>query len=471
MPHVVIIDDDPMIGRLLTRMVERMGHTAQVAGTLQEGLAASRADPCDVVFLDVRLPDGNGLDLLGDLKALPWRPEVIIMTGMGDPDGAELAIKNGAWDYIEKPSSIDKMKLPLLRALDFRQERAAHATPKVLKREDIVGDSPPMGDCLATMAQAAASDANVLITGETGTGKELFALGIHQNSGRADKSFVVVDCTALPETLVESLLFGHVKGSFTGADRSQKGLIEQANGGTIFLDEVGELPPPLQKSFLRVIQERRFRPVGGDAEISSDFRLIAATNRNLETMVADGRFRQDLFFRLRTFNIELPPLRERGQDLADLVNHHLQRLCQRYKIRAKGLSPDFLEALASHRWPGNVRELVNVLERTLASALEDTILYPYHLPTYLRVQLARASVRKDAPDEHPPEAAPAVSGRLAGSMQDVRDAAIAAAEERYLRELMAQTKGEIKQACETSGLSRGRLYALMKKYDISRPKA
>jgi two-component system NtrC family response regulator len=471
MAYILIIDDDPMICRLLTRMVERMGHTAQEAGTLGEGLAAAMAASCDVVFLDVRLPDGNGLDLLGDLKALPSRPEVIIMTGMGDPDGAELAIKNGAWDYIEKPSSIDKMKLPLLRALDFRQERAAHATPKVLKREDIVGDSQPLGECLGTMAQAAASDANVLITGETGTGKELFALGIHQNSARAEKNFVVVDCTALPETLVESLLFGHVKGSFTGADRSQKGLIEQANGGTLFLDEVGELPAPLQKSFLRVIQERRFRPVGGDTEINSDFRLIAATNRNLENMVAEGRFRQDLFFRLRTFYIELPPLRERGQDLSDLVNHHLQRLCQRYKIRPKGLSPDFLEALDSHRWPGNVRELVNVLERTLASALEDTILYPYHLPTYLRVQLARASVRKDAPDAQAAEAAPVVSGRLAGSMQDVRDAAIAAAEERYLRELMAQTRGEIKQACEVSGLSRGRLYALMKKYGISRPKA
>ncbi len=459
-----------MICRLLTRMVERMGHTTKTAGTLQEGMQAALNEPCDVIFLDVRLPDGSGLDVLSDLKSSGSRPEVIIMTGMGDPDGAELAIKNGAWDYIEKPSSIDKMKLPLLRALDFRRERATHATPKVLRREDIVGDSPPMQECLATMAQAAASEANVLITGETGTGKELFALGIHQNSSRAGNSFVVVDCTALPETLVESLLFGHVKGSFTGADRSQKGLIEQAHGGTLFLDEVGELPSALQKSFLRVIQERRFRPVGGDAEINSDFRLIAATNRNLEAMGAEDRFRQDLFFRLRTFNIELPPLRERLEDLPDLVNHHLQRLCHRYKIRPKGLSPDFLEALAAHPWPGNVRELVNVLERTIASALEDPILYPYHLPTYLRVRLARAAVRKDSPQGQAGPAGPAGLGQLGGSLQDVREAAICAAEERYLRDLMAQTKGGIKQACALSGLSRGRLYALMKKYDISRPK-
>ncbi|MBI4800784.1 MAG: sigma-54-dependent Fis family transcriptional regulator [Desulfarculus sp.] len=474
MADILIIDDDPLIARLLARMVERHGHQAAQALTLGEGYQLVQEKSFDVVFLDVRLPDGNGLDRLADIRASAARPEVIIMTGLGDPDGAELAIKNGAWDYIEKPASLDKMTLPMVRALEYRKEREARGAPMLLKREDIIGDSPPMRACLDIMAQAAGADANVLITGETGTGKELFAWGIHRNSQRAGKSFVVVDCTALPDNLVESLLFGHVKGSFTGADRSQRGLIEQAHGGTLFLDEVGELPPTLQKSFLRVIQERRFRPVGSDTEVSSDFRLIAATNRDLEQMVAQQGFRQDLFFRLRSFHIDLPPLRGRLEDMADLVNHHLARLCQRYKIRPKGFSPDFLEALQAFTWPGNVREMVNVLERTVASALNEPILFPYHLPTYLRVEVAKASLRREAApaaSEASPEALVPVAAKVLGPLQQFRDEILAAAEKRYLQDLMALTQGDIQDACRISRLSRGRLYALLKKYEIIRAKA
>ncbi|MFH1035465.1 MAG: sigma-54 dependent transcriptional regulator [Pseudomonadota bacterium] len=471
MADILIIDDDPMICRLLARMVERQGHSATQAHTLVSGWEMVQAQPFDVIFLDVRLPDGNGLQRLSDIRASPARPEVIIMTGMGDPDGAELAIKNGAWDYIEKPASLEKMTLPLMRALDYRKERQGRSAPKLLKREDIIGDSPPMMACLDTMAQAAGSDANVLITGETGTGKELFAWGIHRNSQRADKSFVVVDCTALPDNLVESLLFGHVRGSFTGADRSQRGLVEQAHGGTLFLDEVGELPPTLQKSFLRVIQERRFRPVGSDSEVASDFRLIAATNRDLEQLVGQQSFRQDLFFRLRSFNIDLPPLRTRLEDMADLVTHHLARLWQRYKIRNKGFSPDFLEALQAYPWPGNVRELVNVLERTVASALNEPILFPYHLPTFLRVEVAKASLRREAAPS-PGGAAPAsLSGHVLAPLSQFRDEVLGAAEKRYLQDLMALSQGDIPEACQISQLSRGRLYALLKKYGISRPKS
>lgn len=467
MAAILIIDDDHLILRLLSRMVEKMGHQPTACGTLGEGLELARRQPFDVVFLDVRLPDGNGLEGLPELRANGAGPEVIIMTGQGDPDGAELAIKNGAWDYIEKPASVDKMRLPLLRALDYRHERQQQAAPKVLKREDIVGDSPALQACLEIMAQAAASDGNVLINGETGTGKELFAWGIHRNSTRADKSFVVVDCTALPETLVESLLFGHVRGSFTGADRSQRGLIEQAHGGTLFLDEVGELPMGLQKSFLRVLQERRFRPVGGNTEISSDFRLIAATNRDLEEMVAQGQFRQDLFFRLRTFSLELPALRERGEDMPELVNHHLTRLCQRYKLRPKGFAPDFLEALQAYAWPGNVRELVNVLERSLSAAQDEAILYAYHLPTYLRVEVTKASLRRPEQGDLPVAVDLAPLEHLP-SLAKVRDQAAAAAEKRYLRDLLARTHGDIQKTCAISELSRGRLYALLKKHGLSR---
>jgi two-component system NtrC family response regulator len=239
----------------------------------------------------------------------------------------------------------------------------------------------------------------------------------------------------------------------------------------LFLDEVGELPPALQKSFLRVIQERRFRPVGSDSEVSSDFRLIAATNRNLEDMVAQQAFRQDLFFRLRSFHVDLPPLRTRVEDMADLVTHHLGRLCQRYKIRTKGFAPDFLEALQAFTWPGNVRELVNVLERTVASALNEPILFPYHLPTFLRVEVAKASLRRE-PVPASGEAAPTpLAGQVLAPLSQFREEVLAAAEKRYLQDLMGLSQGDIQQACQVSQLSRGRLYALLKKYGISRGKS
>lgn len=466
MAEILIIDDDPGIGEMLSRLVRRMDHQAQTARTLSQGMSLVNDQEFDVIFLDVRLPDGNGLEVLPEIRRAPARPEVIIMTGLGDPDGAELAIKNGAWDYIEKPATIDKMRLPLMRALEFRTERAATQAPKMLKRGGIVGDSPPMRACLSVLAQAAASDANVLITGETGTGKELFARGIHLNSSRAAKSFVVVDCAALPETLVESLLFGHVKGSFTGADKRQRGLIEQADGGTLFLDEIGELPLALQRSFLRVIQERRFRPIGADHEIQSDFRLICATNRDLQVMIHQGRFREDLFFRLRAFLLDLPALRDHPDDIPKLVNHHIGKLCERYKIKVKACAPDLFEALGAHRWPGNVRELVNALDRTIASAGEEPILFPYHLPTYLRVELARASVGKAQPSEPDENQA---SGPM-GTLRAVRDLAVDRAEKRYLEDLIIFTGGNIKKACQVSGLSRGRLYALMKKHEVQRKK-
>lgn len=451
---------------MLSRLVRRMDHQAHTAQTVADGMALINSQEFDVVFLDVRLPDGNGLEVLPRIRRTPANPEVIILTGLGDPDGAELAIKNGAWDYIEKPASLDKMKLPLMRALEFRSERAATRAPKVLNRGGIVGDSPPMSASLAILAQAAASDANVLIIGETGTGKELFARAIHINSARAAKSFVVVDCAALPETLVESLLFGHVKGSFTGADKRQLGLIEQADGGTLFLDEIGELPLSLQRSFLRVIQERRFRPIGADREIESDFRLICATNRNLEAMIREERFRGDLFFRLRAFLLELPALRDHVEDIPQLVSHHIGKLCERYKTKTKACAPDLLEALAAHRWPGNVRELVNALDRTLASAGEEPVLFSYHLPTYLRIELARASVGKG--NQTPVQEARAV-GQV-GTLKVVRDLAVDRAEKSYLEDLMRFTAGNVKKACKVSGLSRGRLYALMKKHEVQRIK-
>ena len=302
----------------------------------------------------------------------------------------------------------------------------------------------------------------MLITGETGTGKELFASAIHNNSLRAKKPFVVVDCSALPETLVESILFGHDKGAFTGAQRAREGLIKQADGGTLFLDEVGELPFPVQKAFLRVVQERRFRPVGAGAEISSDFRLIAATNRDLQKLVNEGVFRDDFLFRLRSFIIELPPLREREDDIAEITKYYIAKLCERHGIGLKGFSPDFMEALSAYKWPGNVRELLHALERALAAVFHEPTLFPQHLPEHIRIELARHSIKSAVP---PPTRADGgfISRGAMPSFRNYRENM----DRMYLMELTALAGGNIKEACRVSGLSRSRLYDLLKNHNLT----
>ena len=456
MARVLIVDDDELIGEMLSVMVEDMGHSASSATTLKAGFEKASSDNFDVIFLDIRMPDGNGLDLLPKIRELPLHPEVIIITGRGDPDGAELAIKNGAWDYIQKSSSTKEMLLPFVRALQYREEKNTRKPPTALKLNGVIGKSPSMNVCLDLLAQAAHSDVNVLLAGETGTGKEVFARAIHENSMRGGNNFVVVDCTALPETLVESVLFGHEKGAFTGADKAQVGLVRQAHAGTLFLDEIGELPLAVQKAFLRVLQEHRFRPVGAKREIESNFRLIAATNRSLEKMVQDRTFRSDLLFRVRTLPIELPPLSARKEDIKELAMYHMARVCERYQIGTKGFSPEVFDALMAYEWPGNVRELVNAIERAISDAYHEPTLFPKHLPLDLRVKVARSSVKK--------EAIPTAEGVVPlGSLAECRHAA----EGRYLRDLVFQTKGKIKDACRISGLSRSRLYVLLKTHNLS----
>jgi two-component system, NtrC family, response regulator len=465
MAQVLIIDDDDIISEMLSDMVSLWGHHAETAATLAEGISKARSEPFDVVFLDIRLPDGSGLDALPRIREVPSSPEIIIITGFGDPDGAELAIKNGAWDYIEKSSSIKEMELPFVRAIEYRQEKRSKTAPVSLKRESIIGSSPQMQACFDFLAQTANSEANVLIFGETGTGKELFARAIHENSQRAQKNFVVVDCASFPETLVESILFGHERGAFTGADKAQDGLIKQAHGGTLFLDEIGELPPAIQKTFLRVLQEHRFRTVGGKQEIESKFRLLSATNKDLSQMVSEGRFREDLLFRLRTLSVELPPLRTHREDIKELAIHFVTKICERYGIGIKGFSSDFLEALMAHEWPGNVRELINALERAISAAYHEPTLFPKHLPTEIRVLLARASVFKELPAQES-EGRQAQARSSLPPLKDFRDAAIARAEKGYLEDLVRISAGSIKDACRISGLSRPRLYALLKQYNI-----
>ncbi|MES0445686.1 MAG: sigma-54 dependent transcriptional regulator [Desulfobacterales bacterium] len=467
MANILIIDDDRAICNGIAAAVNRIGHDSTYTLTLKEGLNEVYSDKYDVVFLDVRLPDGNGLKALAEIRGIPSSPEVIIITGEGDPDGAELAIKNDAWDYIEKPLSIDAMTLPLTRALQYRDEKKTKEQPVVLKREGIVGNSQPVKASLDLLAQAAGSKANVLITGETGTGKELFAWAIHNNCRYVNENFVVVDCAAIPESLVESALFGYEKGAFTGADKAQEGLIKQADGGTLFLDEVGELSMSLQKAFLRVLQERRFRPIGGQQEVDSDFRLLSATNRDLDHAVQNGQFRKDFLYRLRAITIELPPLRERPDDIKDLVVHYTRKICETYGLGFKGLSPDVLEILSTHDWPGNVRELVNTLDRAISAARSEDTLFSKHLPTRIRVQAARASISKKTHDTERSEKND-VSHNTFPSMKLFRESLLLEGERKYLQDLMKLVKGDIKEACRISGLGRARLYDLMKQYSVSR---
>jgi two-component system NtrC family response regulator len=464
--NVLIIDDEVAVCKLLAMPIRKEKHDVTYALTLNEGMACAADGDFDVIFLDVNLPDGNGLEALPNFKAVVSSPDVIIITGAGNPDGAELAIRSGAWTYIQKPPLMSDIILQLNRVLQYRIEKKQRFRPAMLKREGIIGSSPQLESCLAEVAQVAGSDVNVMITGETGTGKELFANTIHNNSFRADKKFVVVDCASLPENLVNSMLFGHTKGSFTGAQKDRSGLIKEADGGTLFLDEVGELSLAHQKEFLRVLQENRFRPLGSNREIKSDFRLITATNRDLNQMVNTGHFRKDLLYRIQSFNIHLPPLKSRPQDIKEMAQHWINLLCDNQGIETKGFSPDFFEALISYDWPGNFREIIHTMERVFTVARFDPTLFARHLPTKIRVHQARNMVNESEKTnaKRPPEKQ--VNDLF--KLFEVRDAAVAEAEKQYLKDLMAHTQGEMKQAIRISGLSQSRLYSLMKKYQIPR---
>lgn len=330
--------------------------------------------------------------------------------------------------------------------------------------DGIIGHSRQLSACRKLLQEAAASDSSVLLRGETGTGKELFARAIHRNSARTQGNFVAVDCTVLPETIVGSLLFGHERGSFTGADQACAGLIRQAHCGTLFLDEVGELSPTLQKVFLRVLQEHRFLPIGNHAEVESDFRLIAATNRDLQRSVACGQFREDLLYRLQAFLIELPSLHCRSADIPLLASYHVDLLCQKHGFNRKSLTPEFIRTLTLYPWPGNIRELINTLEQSLFMAQQETTLFPKHLPQHIRIQVAKAALQPGRASDR--QQARGKAGTLP-SLQALRSGVFSLAEKQYLGCLVRQTGQDVSQACQLSGLSRSRFYSLLKKHQIS----
>jgi two-component system, NtrC family, response regulator len=463
MARLLIIDDDPQICQLLTLMAQDMGHEATEATTLEHGLSLSLSNDYDLILLDLEFPQGNGLQVLPDLLKVPSKPEVIIITGSG-VKGAELAFKYGAWDYVQKPFFMQELSLPISRALQYREEKETAKTPVTLKRSGIIGSSQAINSCLESVAKASVTEASVLITGETGTGKELFAKAIHENSRRSSSNFIVVDCGSLPETLAESILFGYEKGAFTGADKKREGLLEQTEGGTLFLDEIGDLPFNIQKSLLRALQEKSIRPLGAKQELSVDFRLVAATNRNLDKMVKESSFREDLLFRIRAIEIRLPSLRDRSEDIQEITINKIHRLCQQYGMGIKGISHEFLEILNAQNWPGNVRELINVLEYSLASAGQDPTLIPKHIPYQYRTAILKNGSFNINGDVNPGVETKELDHNEFPSLAEYRNRI----EKNYLHLLLGKVKGDRDEACILSGMSQSQLYALLKKHKLSR---
>ncbi|HDQ39920.1 MAG TPA: sigma-54-dependent Fis family transcriptional regulator [Desulfonatronum sp.] len=463
MGKVCIYSRDPNFRRDLAEMIHGIGHESSFFASLKE-IQGGCAVGHDVFILDLIMADhANGV-LFEKIIDVPCHAPVIIVSEQTNFEAAESAITKGAWDYFQKPPPANRFKISVQRAVEFSR-RIRSKKLLMLRRCGIVGSSATMTACLQTVAACAASDANVLISGETGTGKELFARAIHFNSDRKDFPFVVVDCAALPDTLVESTLFGHEKGAFTTAEKKHVGLVRQAHGGTLFLDEVGELPLSAQKSFLRVLQERTFRPVGGATEVFSNFRLVAATNKNLVQMAASSAFREDLLHRLQTVQLHLPSLRGRESDIKELLQHFLDRICKKHGNDSKGLSLEVIDTFAGYHWPGNVRELINALECALISAGTEPILYPEHLPTNLRVCCAQQSLQAVATPFSPrtinrptPETFP--------KLKEYRARVLAEIESRYLRKLLRIAENNIAKACEISGMSRPRLYAMIQKYNL-----
>ncbi len=481
MSRILIIDDDENFCQTMESLISRMDMECLSAHTLEAGVRILSRSNIDLVLLDVRLPDGNGLEALSRIRETsPSSPEIIIVTGLGDPDGAELAIQGGAWDYIVKPSPVKQTRLSLTRALKYRSEKQRHHTPKPMDLARIIGRAPAMQNCFSLLASAAASNAPVLLNGETGTGKELFAKTIHDNSPRSKGEFIVVDCASLTETLLESTLFGHKKGAFSGADSHRTGLVTLAHRGTLFLDEVGDMPLSTQKAFLRVLQEKRYRPLGSTKEVSSDFRLIAATHRDLEAQVERGTFRQDLLFRICSVRLSIPPLCQRKEDLKALARFQVNRLCREYQIPNKGFDTGFFSVLEAHDWPGNVRELFNVLENAVVMSGGERTLYDMHLPREIRVIAARAAlgqtgppppkpVEKNAETAVPPAdppSSPLADERPLEEMPTLKSFK-QEMEVLYLERIIEKSRGDIGQVLKVTGLSRSHFYGLLKKHHLS----
>lgn len=378
MEKILVVDDEQSLREVLSIMLKRTGYAVTSVADGEEAVELLNKEIFDLVITDLRMPKGDGMEVLKAAKSASPETVVLVITAFATADSAVEAMKQGAYDYLTKPFQIDEVQLIIRNALEKRRLTIENI---LLKREmasqssfaQLVGQSEAMQKVFDIVRKVADSKSNVLICGESGTGKELVARAIHYNSIRSSMPFVAVNCSAVPETLLESELFGHMKGSFTGAISNKAGLFEVANGGTIFLDEIGDTTPSIQVKLLRVIQEREFRRVGGNQDVKVDVRVVAATNKDLEKAVADGSFREDLYYRLDVIPIRLPPLRLRSGDIPLLVNHFLERFSKESGKPVPVLTPEAMRVLLGHEWRGNVRELENLIERVVAFSTGGTV--------------------------------------------------------------------------------------------------
>jgi DNA-binding NtrC family response regulator len=454
--RILIIDDEEIIRESGRRVLEPAGYEVQTAKAGGEGLQLLDAGTVDLVLTDLKMPDIDGIEVLIKIKENWPDTEVIIMTGYGTVNTAVKAMKMGVFDYIEKPFSPDDLLSLVARALS----RQNLSTDEVTRREiipshyelsNIVGISQAMQKVFQLIARVANTGSTVLITGESGTGKELVARAIHYNSPRKDLPFVVVDCTTIPETLIESELFGHAKGAFTGASENKKGLLESANGGSIFLDEIGNLNMQTQAKLLRVLQERELRPLGEKKTVHIDVRFISATNKELRIMTKEGSFREDLFYRLNIFPVHIPPLRDRKEDIPHLAQHFLERYREELNKHVTHINAEAMRLLVLYPWPGNVRQLENTIQRAVIMCQGKT-LKPEHLTSL------------DFPSD---EAIPRTVEELKEIKKDLRLKSVEGIEKAFIMEALRRNNWNISRASSDVGMQRTNFHTLMKKYHIS----
>ena len=467
MATLLVVDDEANIRLAFRRAFRDTGIEVRDASTAAEALDALAREPADVVVLDVHLPDATGLETFRRVRAVDPRVPVILVTGHGTTDLAIEAMKEGAYDYLLKPLELGDLRVLIDRAVQsaelMRKPAAMPGLGDAAPDGDLLlGRCPAMQEVYKAVGRVARQDVTVLVLGESGTGKELVARAVYQHSKRADKPFLAINCAAIPESLLESELFGHEKGAFTGADRRRIGRFEQANGGTIFLDEVGEMSPLTQSKVLRLIQEKRFERVGGSETVEADVRLIAATNADLEKMTEDGRFRKDLFFRLNVFAIKLPPLRERGDDVGVLVEHFLRRFGRELGKPVAEVAPEAAALLRAYPWPGNVRELQSVLKQSVLRMSGSALLADF-LPDTVR-----------QPDAQPPAGPNAafdwdqfVGGRIAAGSEELYAEAVERMEREVLMRVLQHTEGNQLRAAKILGITRGSLRNKIRTLGIS----
>lgn len=463
MSRILIVDDDPGLRASFAKLLAMEGHEALTAASGEEGIQRLERDAPDLVVMDVRMHGMSGLEALTRMKARDPAATVIIMTAFGDTDTAIEAVNKGAFDYILKPFDIPEMLTLIAQALEASRQargRKPDSGPQGEAPVSLVGQSRVMREIYKQLGRVAATDATVLIQGESGTGKELAARAVWSYSARKSRPFVVVNCVAIPETLLESELFGHEKGAFTGAAQRRAGKIEQARGGTVFLDEIGDMPLPIQAKLLRLLQEKQIERLGGRGPVQADVRIIAATNRDLEAAMAAGQFREDLYYRLQVVRILLPPLRDRTEDIAQLTAHFLGLHAKAMNVPVPEITPEGLASLMRHSWPGNVRELSNVLHKTLIFSRGLAI-------TGADAVAGIAGRPPDKPQEPEEAIASWVRKSLAAGGPDMFEDITGRFAAVVLAEALRATGGNRSRAARLLGLSRPTLLAKMERLGLS----